>query len=86
MSKCPKCEENADSPCIRTSGGNNFVFCKYCDKFLDDHPGITVRDYLGPKFEKKVTENIRLAHKKRMKGESPWNFNSMKSFLDGFKS
>lgn len=71
--KCAKCKDETDSGRYWTAEGKIFIFCKCCDDFLSDHPNISVRDYLGPKFDTWVSKNIRAAHKARKEGHSPWN-------------
>ena len=70
--KCSKCNDQTDQSRTRTSEGKSFIFCKFCDQFLEDHPHLSLRDYLGPKFDTWVSKNIQNAHKKRMQGQSPW--------------
>lgn len=70
--RCAKCEEDANGGCSRIEGGQNFNFCKFCDQFLTDHPYLSIRAYLGPKFEGWVANNIRFSSKLRHSKKSPW--------------
>jgi hypothetical protein len=71
--RCAKCSDECDESRCRVAEAKAFFFCQFCDLFLDDHPHLSVRDYLGHKFEGKVSESIRKAHKNRTQGKSPWD-------------
>jgi hypothetical protein len=70
---CAKCKEKTEGERCRLSEGKVFFFCKFCDEFIEDHPHLSVRDFIGPRFDSYVSRNIREAHKKRSQGQSPWN-------------
>jgi len=71
--RCAKCEEDANGGRSRFDGDQSFNFCKFCDQFLSDHPNLSMKDYLGPTFDGWIANNIRMAHKLRLEGHSPWN-------------
>jgi hypothetical protein len=70
--KCVKCKDECDDGSYRTAEGKSFFFCKFCESFLADHPNLSVRDYIGPRFDTWVSKNIQSAHKARTEGKSLW--------------
>lgn len=70
--KCDKCKEDASKGAFMTSGCDTFRLCEYCSQFLEERPGISIRDFMGPLGKGKVIENMRKAAKLRATGKSPW--------------
>ena len=66
--RCCKCKDSTKEGSIRTAEGRAFELCKDCSYFLDTHPTISIRMFLGPNTW--LIDKIQKGHNRRVKREA----------------